>query len=469
MNAILQPITGHPDIESATYSAEDNKLRLYPACRLDADLYQRVKAEGFKWAPKQELFVAPAWTPYREDLCIELAGEITAEQTTVLERAQAKAERLDELSSKRLRDADAFARTADQIAERFAGGQPILIGHHSERRARKDQKRMHSAMDKSVNMRGLSNYWAMRAEGVERHANRVNSDRTRANRIKKLFAELRKHQRALNFAAQALDIWIKLEESEPSEARDKAIAHYAGASSKDGSMTGSWDTWGELHDGKVTHDEVVTIGIAHCETVLGGTWHPRWITHILNRLSFERAQLGDIPRFEGEITNTILQTFAREQGADKPKARQVDGAWLIESPAPFPLHLTGGKDLKQLALFDDEARALMQACGHMPITKEQKAATRPNSAPLLNYRCEKFERESYRHNGTEELTQVEMTKAEYQKIYKDHRFTLTSMDKSHRIRGAFISAGGGSFRGNWHTVFLTDSKEHPAPEAVTSE
>jgi hypothetical protein len=58
----------------ATYSAEDNKLRLYASERLDQELFERVKVAGFKWAPKQELFVAPKWTPSREDLCIELAG-----------------------------------------------------------------------------------------------------------------------------------------------------------------------------------------------------------------------------------------------------------------------------------------------------------------------------------------------------------------------------------------------------------
>lgn len=59
------------DFDSATYSAEDNKLRLYPKYRLDRDLYLKLKEKGFKWAPKQELFVAPSWTPDREDLCIE--------------------------------------------------------------------------------------------------------------------------------------------------------------------------------------------------------------------------------------------------------------------------------------------------------------------------------------------------------------------------------------------------------------
>ena len=68
---------------TATYSAEDNKLRFYASERLDEELYKRVRELGFKYAPKQELFVAPKWTPSREDMCIELAGEITAEETTL--------------------------------------------------------------------------------------------------------------------------------------------------------------------------------------------------------------------------------------------------------------------------------------------------------------------------------------------------------------------------------------------------
>ena len=60
---------------TATYSSDDNKLRLYSSTRLDRDLYARVRGAGFIYAPKQELFVAPMWTPEREDLLIELWGE----------------------------------------------------------------------------------------------------------------------------------------------------------------------------------------------------------------------------------------------------------------------------------------------------------------------------------------------------------------------------------------------------------
>jgi hypothetical protein len=48
-----------------------------------------VKAAGFRWAPKQDLFVAPMWTPAREDLLIELCGEIDDEDTSLVERGDA--------------------------------------------------------------------------------------------------------------------------------------------------------------------------------------------------------------------------------------------------------------------------------------------------------------------------------------------------------------------------------------------
>lgn len=46
----------------ATYSPDDNKLRLYAASRLDPETYKKVHDAGFRWAPRQALFVAPAWS-----------------------------------------------------------------------------------------------------------------------------------------------------------------------------------------------------------------------------------------------------------------------------------------------------------------------------------------------------------------------------------------------------------------------
>src|SRR5687768_3566845 len=104
---------------TATYSPEDNKLRLYATARLPAEVYARVKAAGFKWAPKQGLFVAPMWTPDRAALLVELCGEIGDEDTSLVDRAEGRADRFEDYSDKRTRDAEqahaAVATIADGI------------------------------------------------------------------------------------------------------------------------------------------------------------------------------------------------------------------------------------------------------------------------------------------------------------------------------------------------------------------
>lgn len=132
-------------IGTATYSPEDNKLRLYPFARLDTETYQRVKAAGFSWAPKQELFVAPMWTPGREDLLLELCEEIGDEDTSLVERAEERAERFEEYSEKRLDDYERAHTAVDQVAKRFEGGatypcRPPFRETRPERR-RADRKR----------------------------------------------------------------------------------------------------------------------------------------------------------------------------------------------------------------------------------------------------------------------------------------------------------------------------------------
>ena len=79
-----------------------------------------MKSPGFNYAPVQKLFVASRWTPHREDLCIDLAGEITAEESTLVERAEAKASRLDDLAVKRSNQASAYHAAASRISERFS-------------------------------------------------------------------------------------------------------------------------------------------------------------------------------------------------------------------------------------------------------------------------------------------------------------------------------------------------------------
>lgn len=69
---------------------------------------------------------------------------------TYRERREARADRREDWADSRRRKAGEANARADQLSERFAMGQPILVGHHSEKGARRDQERMHGALRKTV-------------------------------------------------------------------------------------------------------------------------------------------------------------------------------------------------------------------------------------------------------------------------------------------------------------------------------
>jgi len=178
-------------IHSATYSAEDDKLRIYPACRLPKDEYEAVKAVGFSWAPKQELFQA-VWTPGRETLCLKMCGGIDEEDTTREERAEARQARFDQYSENALRRGDQLHDRVEELAGGIEFGQPILVGHHSEKKARKDAERIENGIRQTVAEYEKANYWEDRAASVKAHAGYLERPDVIYRRIKTLEAELRK-------------------------------------------------------------------------------------------------------------------------------------------------------------------------------------------------------------------------------------------------------------------------------------
>ena len=372
----------------ATYSVEDNKLRLYASERLDPELYSRIKKAGFIFAPKQALFVAPKWTPAREDLCIELAGEITAEQSTMVERAEAKAERLEGIAARREQQSNAFYTAAEAISRRFEFGQPILVGHHSERRARKDKERMESAMKKSVELHNSIQYWNWKATGVERHANQKANPRTRANRIKGLLKDLRDCQRNINHAQLCVKLWEDIEKIESVEQFNKAVETLAGSRLETGSPAG-WDDYNDVISGKIEHRALVEKLIDRWDAYRHSEHNQRWISHTLNRLAYERNELDEVPRFEGELTPVILQGFAREHGAHKPTAYKTQTGYILESSVDLPAHIAVGTTLE---LDGDSWRDLMQSAGYRVVIAVRRKSTRLKAPPLINPTLEDAQR-----------------------------------------------------------------------------
>lgn len=439
---------------NATYSPEDDKLRLYFAYRLDSEEYQRVKDLGFRYAPKQECCFA-AWTPEREDFCLEMAGEIEPEGTTLAERAAAKAERLEGLAVKRAREANSFHAAANSISERFAYGQPILVGHHSERKARRDKARMESAMNNAVRCADAVGYWNYRATSVERYANYKNRDDVRARRIKTLLAELRSHQRDLNESHKWLGLWEEVESKKGTEQFAETVEYFSGYGGmsphlkRDGQFHSCWSL---LNKGELTADEVVEISINHHLAIVEGSRKYRMLRHLLNRLGYERSELGAVRRFEGELTPVIVQAFLREHGADKPKATKTANGIKAVSQVPFPLHIAESAEIE---LSDDEWRDKMQSSGYEVLTK-------PKTPGILNFKALAVNVRQWGNQYT--YPQIQMTKDEYKRIHPDYRGALFSKCRTFKVR-VCKDPNDPTYKASWFCVFLTDSKEHPAPES----
>jgi len=191
-----------------TYDPEDNKLRLRASAYLPKEIYDKVSAQGFRWASKQNLFVAPMWTPSREAFLIKMAGTIEDEDTSLADRAEQRAERFTGYKENRERDAE----NAKQEAEYLAGGsvdQPIILGRQNARQAEKLEQKIKNKMAHSVKMWETSEYWVSRAKGCISSANYKAQPEVRARRIKKIEAHKRKEERQQAKHKNALALWDK--------------------------------------------------------------------------------------------------------------------------------------------------------------------------------------------------------------------------------------------------------------------
>lgn len=283
----------------ATYSPDDNKLRIYAAARLPSETYARVREAGFVWAAKQGLFVAPMWTPQREDLAIELCGELDDEDTSLVERAGQRAERFEDYSDRRAGEAATAKRHVQQLADGIPFGQPILIGHHSEKQARKDAERIENGMRRAVKLWETSTYWTARAAGAVQHAKYKERPDVRARRIRTIEADLRKVQRTHDQAAKCIGLW---ESEDLTLAKALAIANVGHVSASfslaayprtlpASQYEGMMSLWSALNDGIATVEQAKELALKTFRA--SRDWAARWISHHTLRLSYERAMLGE--------------------------------------------------------------------------------------------------------------------------------------------------------------------------------
>lgn len=273
---------------SATYDPADDKIRMRSAERLDPETYARVKAAGFGWAPKQGCFFA-VWNPEREDLARELAGELEDENTTLAERAEIRAERFGAYHEKRAEESERAAEAVSSIADNIPLGQPILVGHHSEKHARKDAERIENGMRKAVSLWRTAEYWERRARRVLSHVAYKEDPAVRARRIKTLEADQRRYERQHKNAEAFRALWTKIEAPDSLKRKDgqptTLLERATFVAGRD-----SIGFYSQIVDGKLAPEAAREQAVAHHTKTIAVC--DRWLEHLTNRLSYERALLA---------------------------------------------------------------------------------------------------------------------------------------------------------------------------------
>lgn len=435
-------------IGRATYSPEDNKLRLYADARLSPEVYARIKAAGFGWAPKQELFVAPMWTPQRYDLLVELCGEVGDEEGTLQERAEQRAERFTRYKANRHRDAHSAADRVAQLTEHIPMGQPILVGHHSQDKAERQAKKITRAMETAVDQWSRHEYWKQRIPAVMDHAEWKGDARLRHRRIKGLEADQRKFQVQVDNRAQFAQAWsaegITSRRAWQLAGQDRSGA-YDILRNKTEAGENEWlcELPAELIEQARQHAiEVHTNGS-------GVRHNHRWLEHTTLRLSFERDMMerqgGDMrERFEFAVGGRV-QGGRWSRGAWQTILRVNKSAGKINS---LTCQAPAGEQWGARVRVEDVTAYEPPADG---AAEEVKKAIKP--APLCNYPGEGFEH---------------ITEAEYKARgawAKDTKTLKSETVGRHRVR-SWISKVGGEGYSRLCPVYLTDKKT-TLPPAIT--
>jgi len=411
-------------IGTATYSPEDNKIRIYPRARLSAEDYARVKAAGFAWAPKQEIFVAPSWSPSREDLARQMCGTIEDEDTSLVDRAEAKADRLEDLSDRKQNEAERARAGVASIADNIPFGQPILVGHHSERRARKDIQRIENGMRKAVEYWKAAGYWKERAAAAVRLAKYKERPDVRFRRIKGLEAEVRRLQAEYT----PKDSQIIMQSKGWSAPPDAPKVPHCWTSN--GSRGGRW------------------VAVEDLPAIERG--NRRWIEHLENRIAYERAMLEDAGGLVAEKHD--IQVGGRVLvGGEWVAVLRVNrkGAEVVSVTTNRRyVPVCGIEEVKGYEAPSEEAAAAMAAAMKKP--------------PLCNYPREDF---------------ATCTQAEWDAIPSDYKSTTrrieeTATEGAHRVRVALAHRvhlpaselnKAANVRYSYPFVYITDAKRKDPP------
>jgi hypothetical protein len=256
-------------------------LRLYSPSPPDPGLYQQAKNFGFAWSDKLNAFVAPKWTPEREDFLIALCGGIGDELADLVNHAKPDA------ASGRRSDArcSSAAHDLDDDARREA-----LVWRSSE-------------------------YWVQRATAATCFGPISTILPAQVRWIKVLEADKRRQEELRSWSQRFLNMW---RQNAVTLAQARAIAkgdrlHVP----LDGDQAGP-SVWVGLVRGCVSLDQARAVSIKAHEAAIARA--ERWIDHYEKRLAYARAILA-------QTSDPYPRGTLPEVGGACQFSESADGKW----------------------------------------------------------------------------------------------------------------------------------------------
>ena len=185
----------------ATYNKATGWLNVEFPRKPSQDILTELKTRGFRWKPRAKRWSAK-WSVHREDFAKSLAGDIgkiniIPNWEKKAEYAALQARKHGGISKER------FDRTWKSL-KTIPLGQPILVGHHSEKGHRAHLRRIDKGFEIARRETAISEKYGERAKRYERKA-RGESPGLIHRRIKKLEASRRKMERELKVGESGRD------------------------------------------------------------------------------------------------------------------------------------------------------------------------------------------------------------------------------------------------------------------------
>jgi len=199
--------------------AADGVVRVRFDERPRPDMRERLKRAGFRWKP-------PAWearaTAEARQAAAEVASSPAVPGPALSEyegKRLARVERLKTRAQRAKQEAESTTGRAREMAAVIPFGEPIHVGHHSEKRDRRYRAKIHKAFDKGFTKLGEAKALAKRAAAAERNT-AISSDDPEA--IQKLEAKLSELEHVRSLLPRAREVLKKAKA--PERARPALIS-----------------------------------------------------------------------------------------------------------------------------------------------------------------------------------------------------------------------------------------------------